>query len=80
MDDAGYAALGRKQLELEQLHAEYDRLLTLLAAVVGGEIETWRVRVDRQARQWALLPDLPQDGVATGVRTDDEAVDATEEG
>ena len=80
MDDAGYAALGRKQLELEQLHAEYDRLLTLLAAVVGGEIETWRVRIDRQARCWEVVPALSQDSVATGVRTDDESVDAKEEG
>ena len=49
-----YAALGRKTLELEQIHAEYDRLLALLAGVLAGEIAPERVRVDLVGRCWAL--------------------------
>ena len=52
--DMVYAALGRRTLELEQMHAEYDRLLALLAGVLTGEIAPQRVRVDLQARQWVL--------------------------
>ena len=52
--DMVYAALGRKTLELEQMHAEYDRLLALLAGVLTGEIAPQRVRVDLKGRCWAL--------------------------
>ena len=65
--DMVYAALGRKTLELEHLHAEYDRLLALLAGVLAGEIAPQRVRVDLEGRQWAL-------DASTGAITDDAAL------
>ena len=52
--ESAYAALGRKTLELEQMHAEYDRLLALLAGVLTGEIAPQCVRVDLRGRCWAL--------------------------
>ena len=57
--ESAYAALGRKTLELEQMHAEYDRLLALLDGVLTGEIAPQRVRVDLEGRSWVLdaIPD-----------------------
>ena len=69
MEDAErvYATLGRKTLELEQLNTEYDRLLTVLAMVVTGEMPAQRVRVDIEGRCWEILAEASSNGVAYGV-------------
>lgn len=62
-----YAALGRKALELEHLHAEYDRLLALLAGVLTGEIAPQRVRVDLEGRRWALEATAADTSLSTNI-------------
>lgn len=54
--DELYAALGRKQFQLEAQDKEYDRLLQLLAGVVDGSVETSRVTVKLAERSWSLTP------------------------
>ena len=54
MEEQALAALGRKQLELEQLNRNYDQLLALLGNVAAGEIDPSRVTVNREARTWAV--------------------------
>lgn len=49
-----YAAVGRKQLELDALNAEYDRLLMALSAVANGAIAPADVSVDLKGRSWAI--------------------------
>ena len=56
MDDMQMFALyGRKQLELDNLNDQYDRLLTVLSGVVSGEISSDLVTFDLQARKWAVV-------------------------
>lgn len=50
------AALGRKQIELEKLQLEYDRLLTLASWMASGEVLPSRVQVDLKTRTWRLEP------------------------
>lgn len=52
--DALYTIIGRKQVELDALHREYDALLGVLSEVVTGTIAPARVTVDRVARTWAV--------------------------
>lgn len=49
-----YAAIGRKQTELDNLNVEYDRLLAVLSQVSSGEVVSARVSVDLSARTWAV--------------------------
>ncbi len=49
-----YELLGRKQAQLENQDAEYGKLLTLLAGVIGGEIDPSRVLVNLTDRTWQL--------------------------
>ena len=49
-----FAAIGRKQHELDVLNSEYDRLLALLGQVISGETMADRVSVDLQHRSWAI--------------------------
>lgn len=59
MEDA-YAALGRKQLELENLNAEYDRVLLLLSQVVSGQTAKEAVTIDLTGRKWTLTAAEPK--------------------
>lgn len=54
-----YAAIGRKQTELDNLNIEYDRLLSLLKQVLSGEIDACRVTVNTSSRSWEMV-ELPQ--------------------
>ncbi len=54
--DGLYAAIGRRQVELEQMHAEYDRLLCVLSQVSTGEIGKEQLEVDLTARTWKVVP------------------------
>lgn len=54
--DALYTIIGRKQVALDTLHAEYDNLLAVLGEVAAGTIAPSQVTVDRTARTWALSP------------------------
>ncbi len=58
MSDQLYAVIGRKQAELEAMHAEYYNLLALLQQVVSGEVEKERVVTDLNKRTWTLEPGL----------------------
>lgn len=53
-ESAIYENLGRKQTELDNLTAEYARLLGVLACVVSGEIAHDRVTVDYPAQTWSV--------------------------
>ena len=59
MSEESFAALGRKQLELDTLHAEYDKLLGVFASVAAGIIDPKMVAVDLTARTWKVDP-LPE--------------------
>ena len=54
-DVNAYEILGRKQIELDHLNSEYDRLLTVLHLVSVGEIDRNRVSVDVEKRRWSVL-------------------------
>ena len=56
MSDELNAMIGRKQVELENLNLEYNRLLAVLSQVTSGEIEKDRVSVDLTARSWKVEP------------------------
>ena len=56
MSDELDAIIGRKQVELENLNLEYNRLLMVLGQVVSGEVEKDRVSVDLAARSWKVEP------------------------
>lgn len=56
MAETLHEMLGRKQFDLENLSAEYDRLLAVLGQVVSGEIAPERVSVDLTARNWKVEP------------------------
>lgn len=56
MSDELNAIIGRKQVELENLNTEYDRVLLLLSKVVSGEIASADVAVDLAARSWSYNP------------------------
>jgi len=58
-----YTIIGRKQVELDALHAEYNNLLAVLGEVATGAIEPSRVRVNRGARTWTVAPP-PQTALA----------------
>ena len=77
-DEILYAALGRKQFDLEQLHGEYDRLLRLLGEIVTGQIDATRVHVDLDRRQWGLLPPLADHGALDEIPLADERPDGEE--
>ena len=49
-----FAAIGRKQTELDNLHVEYNRLLSVLGSIAAGDVSADRVRVDLVARTWAV--------------------------
>ena len=49
-----FASIGRKQVELDTLNANYDQLLAVLAQVASGQVIPARVSVDLQARTWAV--------------------------
>lgn len=51
-----FAAIGRKQAELDILNDEYDRVLLLLNKVVSGEIPHDEVAVDLSGRRWTYTP------------------------
>lgn len=50
--------IGRKQVELEKLNTEYDRVLLLLSKVLSGEISTTEVSVDLKSRSWTYDPNV----------------------
>ena len=55
-----FAAIGRKQTDLDQLNSNYDQLLFVLAQVASGQIAPERVSVDIAARTWAVsVPPAP---------------------
>lgn len=49
-----FSAIGKKQVELDNLNAEYDRLLAVLAQVALTQISIDRVTVDLAARTWTV--------------------------
>lgn len=49
-----FAAIGRKQTELDTLNSEYDRLLSLLSQVISGEVPADRVSVNLHGRSWEI--------------------------
>lgn len=49
-----FSAIGKKQVELDNLNAEYDRLLAVLAQVALAQISIDRVTVDLAARTWTV--------------------------
>ncbi len=58
-----FAIYGRKQVELDNLNEQYDKLLSVLAKVVVGEINIAQVAVDLTARSWAVTaPAAPAAG------------------
>lgn len=60
MSDDAFAALGRKQLELDNLSSEYARLLQLLQQVVSGTTPADHVAVDLPGRSWKIVkPEYP---------------------
>ncbi len=52
-----YAAIGRKQTELDTMHTEYNNLLSVLSQVKDGKIGVDRVMVDLDRRVWAIAPE-----------------------
>lgn len=58
MSDELNAIIGRKQVELENLNLEYNRLLLVLSQVASGEIEKDRVSVDLKGRSWKVEPEV----------------------
>lgn len=54
-----YEMLGRRSAELEDLRAEYARLLLLLGQVCSGDVAPYRVQVDLAQQAWNLLPEIP---------------------
>ncbi len=63
MDEKLQAALGRKQLQLEEQDIAYTRVLNVLAGVLSGEIEPNRVLVNRTDRTWIVV----EPGQSTGM-------------
>ena len=63
-----FAAIGRKQTELDDLNANYDQLLSVLAQVALGEIIPDRVSVDLVARTWAVAAVVPAPAEAITVQ------------
>lgn len=49
-----YERIGRQQVSLELLNAEYDRLLAVLGQVATGEVTADRIAVDLAGRTWAI--------------------------
>ena len=58
MSENLYAAIGRKQVEIDAMRREYAALLNILGEVAAGAIAPSRVTVDRTAQTWAVAPDL----------------------
>lgn len=57
-----FAAVGRKQVELDKLNVEYTNLLAALDRVVKGEVHPSTVKVDMAARSWQIgPPQAPQE-------------------
>lgn len=56
-EDQLYAKIGRQQVELENMHAQYNSLLNALEQVGSGAISPERVSVDLKARSWMIAPD-----------------------
>lgn len=63
-----FAAIGRKQVELDSLNTEYDRLLEVLKQVASGQIDPGRVSVDTAARTWAVAVPPPVNMVVAGAK------------
>ena len=59
-DKEFYEALGRKQFALDAMHVEYDKLLSLLAKVVAGEVTPNTVVVDLAGRSWKTVSAFDQ--------------------
>lgn len=58
MSDELNAIIGRKQVELDTLNVEYNRVLAVLGHVVSGEVARDRVSVDLAARSWKVEPEV----------------------
>ncbi len=58
MGDDLYAAIGRKQVEIDAMRREYAALLNVLGEVAAGAVVPSRVTVDRTAQTWAVAPAL----------------------
>jgi len=56
-EQEAFEAVGRKQLALDTLNTEYDRLLVVLGKVVSGEIDQRKVTVDLAMRCWGIEVD-----------------------
>ena len=56
MSENLYESIGRKQADLDNLNAEYDRLLAVFGQVASGEVARERVSVDLAARSWKVEP------------------------
>lgn len=54
MSEGLYAAIGRKQVELDLMHQQYNSLLAVLDQVCSGAIAPQRVSVDLKGRSWAV--------------------------
>lgn len=61
MNEELYAAIGRKQVELDSMHTEYNKLLSLLSSVVSGDVNKERVTVDLKARTWVLTEEVKEE-------------------
>ena len=59
MSEDLYAAIGRKQVEIDAMRREYAALLNILGEVASGAIAPSRVTVNRDSQTWAVAPDVP---------------------
>lgn len=65
MSDNLYEVIGRKQAELETMHAEYNKLLSVLHGVVTGVLKAENVTVNLEGRSWThTLPALDEEAEA----------------
>ena len=58
MSEDLYAAIGRKQVEIDAMRREYAALLHIVGEVAAGSIAPSRVTVNRDAQTWAVAPEL----------------------
>lgn len=61
MNEELYAVIGRKQVDLDAMHVEYNKLLSLLSSVVSGDVNKERVTVDLKARTWVLTEEVKEE-------------------
>lgn len=50
-----YEMLGRKQAQLEDLDAEYTKVIGLLVRLRSGELLVADLAVDQTARSWSVM-------------------------